>query len=650
MSMAERPIRVLIAEDSPIDAELAEREVRRALGDCVFVRVDTRAAYLAALESFDPDVILSDYSMPAFDGLTALTLALERAPLTPVLIVTAAINEDTAVECMKAGAVDYVIKEHVKRLGPAVVQALEQRKVQVARRNAERDLLVKSFALESSAAAICLGDLEGRIFYANDAFRQLAQCDTRDELLGRSITEFAWTPEGRPVSLDDLRRTRRQAATVHVRRRDGSDVEVQASGSIVTGEDGEPICMMGAFVDLSERRRAEDDRARLEQQLEQARRMESIGQLAGGIAHDFNNMLTVVLGHVDLMKLQLPAGDPLSNDLLAVERAARRSKEMASQLLAFSRQQIIAPVVLDLNAHLDTTRSLFSKLIGEQVRVVFHPATALWPVKFDPSQIDQILLNLVVNARDAMPAGGTITVSTGNVTLDETSRHDVPDAPAGAYVYLAVRDEGEGIDEQVLSRIFEPFFTTKGPNKGTGLGLATVYGIVKQNGWYIRVETARGHGSTFRLYIPRAPQDGVQALPTAAAGAASDTAARRSAAILLVEDDDMVRQLTTKLLASLGYAVHPFESPSDALECIAAGRVVPDLLLTDVIMPGMSGLDLRLQLTQELPGLKTVFMSGHISHHAVGDVLTDRAVRFVQKPFSKQELDGALQDLLRRPV
>ena len=255
---APAPVRVLIVEDRAVDAELAEREVKRALSHCTFARVDTADSYLAALDTFQPDLILSDYALPAFDGLAAVRLAREHAPLTPVIIVTAAINEDTAVECMKAGAVDYVIKEHIKRLGQAVVQALEQKKVRQARRQAEHDLRIKSFAVESSTAAICLGDLEGRIFYANDAFRQLAQCETREQILGRSIAEFVESPDEAQAKLEALRRMKRHNATGRFRGRDGSMVDVQVSGSVVTSQDGQPLCLMGAFVDLSERRALED--------------------------------------------------------------------------------------------------------------------------------------------------------------------------------------------------------------------------------------------------------------------------------------------------------------------------------------------------------------------------------------------------------
>ena len=768
---AAAPVRVLIVEDRAVDAELAEREVKRALSHCTFARVDTADSYRAALDSFQPDLILSDYVLPAFDGLAAVRLAREHAPLTPVIIVTAAINEDTAVECMKAGAVDYVIKEHIKRLGQAVVQALEQKQVRQARRQAEQDLRIKSFAVESSTAAICLGDLEGRIFYVNDAFRQLAQCDTREEILGHSITEFVGSPDETQAKLEELRRTKRYNGTGRFRGRDGSVVDVQVSGSVVASQDGEPLCLMCAFVDLSERRaledslrrniaenraildavpdaffrvsgdgtvlgyhphhgsdgvpafgwipgqhigqalpeplaarvqeavrsalttgtivdfeyglwsgsdqrdfearvvsaaegealvivrditdrkRAELERERLQHQLEQIRKMESIGRLAGGIAHDFNNMLTVVLGNVDLMKMQMGTDHPLGEEVAAVEQAALRSKEMARQLLAFSRQQIISPVVLDLNAQIAATFRLFSTLIGEHVTVDFRPATGLWPVLCDPSQIDQVLLNLVVNARDAMPRGGTITLTTANVTLDPASQLEVPGASPGPYVTLSVQDEGVGIEPKILPRIFEPFFTTKRVDKGTGLGLATVYGIVQQNGWFIDVDSEPDRGATFRLYMTPATGDAARNAPRATVRPVAPpqppaVVLPHRATILLVEDDEMVRNLTSVLLGSLGYTVLASESPAAAIARLVDGEVVPDLLLTDVVMPQMTGPELRERLTLTMPGLKTILMSGYTTHSAIRQALADEHVRFIQKPFTKLELEQAIRELL----
>jgi two-component system cell cycle sensor histidine kinase/response regulator CckA len=307
-------------------------------------------------------------------------------------------------------------------------------------------------------------------------------------------------------------------------------------------------------------------------------------------------------------------------------------------------------MVLDLNDQVAATRSLFATLIGEQVTVAFRPGAALWPVLCDPSQIDQVLLNLVVNARDAMPRGGTITIETSNVTLDQTTRLDVPGALPGHYVCLEVRDEGVGIDPKVLPRIFEPFFTTKSVNKGTGLGLATVYGIVKQNGWFIRVDSEPEEGTSFRLYMPRASSSAALVAPAVRAAplpmADLSTGEHRNAKILLVEDDEMVRNLTSGLLGSLGYTVFVCDSPATAITLLKTERLSPDLLLTDVVMPSMTGPELRDRLIETMPRLKTVLMSGYTSHSAIRRALADTAVRFIQKPFTKQELEQAIRELL----
>jgi len=348
--------------------------------------------------------------------------------------------------------------------------------------------------------------------------------------------------------------------------------------------------------------------------------------------------------------MQMGTDHPLEEEVAAVEQAALRSKEMARQLLAFSRQQIISPVVLDLNAQIAATYTLFGTLIGEQVTVDFRPASGLWPVLCDPSQIDQVLLNLVVNARDAMPRGGTITVETANITLDATTRMDVPGASAGSYVTLSVRDEGEGIDPRILPRIFEPFFTTKRVDKGTGLGLATVYGIVKQNGWFISVDSDPGRGAAFVLYMAPAAGDVARSAPRATVRVAPHQPATvvlpHRATILLVEDDEMVRNLTSVLLGSLGYTVLVSESPAAAIARLVDGDVVPDLLLTDVVMPQMSGPELRERLTLTMPGLKTILMSGYTTHTAIRQAIADEDVRFIQKPFTKTELEQAIRDLL----
>jgi PAS domain S-box-containing protein len=588
--------------------------------------------------------------------------AREHGLPSPTSYETKGLRLDRTVFDAEISASTYTIEGELYPL--IVVRDVSARKAaeRALRETAER--FSKVFNSTSDAQILHRVDPDGRLVVVsvNDAYRAVRETSfpgVSTSLEGRYredvLAEQGMTPAQIEMEMPAYRRviaTRQPVShELEIPLPDGEMAIVEARIEPVLDDDGRCTHVLWVGRNITDRKRAEAERARLERQLEQVRKMESIGQLAGGIAHDFNNMLTVVLGNVDLMRMQMGAAHPLEQEVLAVEQAAQRSKEMARQLLAFSRQQIIQPVVLDLNQHIAGMRSLLATLIGEQVTVTFRPDAGLWPVTCDPSQIDQVLLNLVVNARDAMPRGGTITVETSNVVLDHTTRLDVTGALPGQYVCLDVRDQGVGIDPKVLPRIFEPFFTTKRVNKGTGLGLATVYGIVKQNGWYIRVDSEPEHGTSFRVYMPRATAAGepvaapaVRAAPAPMADAY--TGERRTAKILLVEDDPMVRNLTSGLLGSLGYTVFVCDSPTAAIARVKTDPDLPDLLLTDVVMPLMTGPELRDRLIETMPGLKTVLMSGYTSHTAIRGALADTAVRFIQKPFTKQELEQAIRELL----
>jgi two-component system, cell cycle sensor histidine kinase and response regulator CckA len=594
--------------------------------------------------------------------VVSINQAREQGLPAPTSYETKGLRRDGTVFDAEISASTYTIDGELYPL--VVIRDVSARKAaeRAQRESAER--LSKVFNSTSDGQILHSVEPDGRlkVLSVNDAYRAVRAASFpgvstaiegryRDEVLA----EQGMTPAQIEMEMPAYRRviaTRQPAShELEIPLPSGDIAIVEAHIEPVLDSDGRCTHVLWVGRNITDRKRAEAERERLERQLEQVRKMESIGQLAGGIAHDFNNMLTVVLGNVDLMRMQMADGHPLEHELAAVEQAAHRSKEMARQLLAFSRQQIIQPMVLDLNQQVAATRSLFATLIGEQVTVAFRPGGALWPVLCDPSQIDQVLLNLVVNARDAMPRGGTITVETSNVTLDHSTCLDVPGALPGQYVSLEVRDEGVGIDPKVLPRIFEPFFTTKRVNKGTGLGLATVYGIVKQNGWYIRVDSEPDQGTAFQLYMPRATSGGAPAVaPTVRAApspvADTFTGERRNATILLVEDDEMVRNLTSGLLGSLGYTVFVCDSPSTAIARLKAEHISPDLLLTDVVMPSMTGPELRDRLIETMPGLKTVLMSGYTSHSAIRRALADKAVRFIQKPFTKQELEQAIRELL----
>jgi two-component system cell cycle sensor histidine kinase/response regulator CckA len=379
----------------------------------------------------------------------------------------------------------------------------------------------------------------------------------------------------------------------------------------------------------------------LEQQLVQSQKMEAIGRLAGGIAHDFNNMLSVILGHAELMWDELPKNPTLIEGLREIEKAATHARDITAQLLGFSRRQMVAPKTLDLNAEIGDISGAIARLIGEDIHLNIVCSPGLWPILLDPAQLKQILLNLAVNARDAMSNGGRLSIETANVVLDEGYCTSHAECSPGHYVQLSISDDGEGMDTQTLSRIFEPFFTTKATGKGTGLGLATVYGIVKQNSGQINVYSEPRTGTVFKIYLPRSESSVTQ-----------DRAPNTSpltlctGRILLVEDDDKVRKLAAAMLARLGYEIEVTASPAEALARSAEITKPIDLLLTDVVMPGMNGSELHQKLLATRPGLKVLFMSGYtenvIVHHGV---LRD-ATSFIQKPFSLVDLADKIQTVL----
>jgi nitrogen-specific signal transduction histidine kinase/CheY-like chemotaxis protein len=380
----------------------------------------------------------------------------------------------------------------------------------------------------------------------------------------------------------------------------------------------------------------------LEAQLHQSQKMEAVGRLAGGVAHDFNNMLAVIAGHADMALEQTAPYSALHADLLEIQKAAQRSADLTRQLLAFARKQTIAPKVLDLNAIIAGMLKMLGRLIGEDIDLLWKPANPLWPVNMDPAQIDQILVNLVVNARDAIAGVGKIAIETGQVVFDgaycQTHAGFVP----GSFVLLAVSDNGRGMDKEILAQIFDPFFTTKPPGQGTGLGLATVYGIVKQNHGFINVYSEPGEGTTCKIYLPRHASDQVDTGPTRAPVVAPTGAET----VLLVEDEEALLKLGQILLERLGYTVLAAGSPSQALHQAQAHAGAIDLLLTDVIMPEMSGRELWKRLSALRPDLKCLFMSGYtadvIAHHGV----LDEGVHFLQKPFSREALATKLREAL----
>jgi PAS domain S-box-containing protein len=438
----------------------------------------------------------------------------------------------------------------------------------------------------------------------------------------------------------DIRETGNFPSCEHrIVKRDGTMRWVHGSGEVECDGAGVPVAIVGTLQDITEKKRAEEERAKLESQLIQAQKMESIGRLAGGVAHDFNNMLSVVLGYAELIRARLPSDDPMLEDIMEIERAAMTSRDITRQLLAFSRKQIIAPRALQLNRHITETRKTLARLIGEDMVLHFHPGEDLWTIEFDPSQLDQILMNLSVNARDAMPNGGRLTIETSNVTVDSTYYSEHYYFTLGEYVLLEISDEGTGMDEQTLSHIFEPFFTTKELGQGTGLGLATVYGIIKQNGGFINAYSEPGHGTTFKIYFPRSVTE-VAPRKTEEAPLASG-----SGTVLLVEDSEPVRHLIATILEAIGYRVLAVETPLQALSLTANKEMPIDLLITDVVMPGMNGVELRDRIAGVRPEIKVLFMSGYTADMIAHRGVLEEGVHFIQKPFSMSDIALKIREL-----
>jgi CheY-like chemotaxis protein len=384
----------------------------------------------------------------------------------------------------------------------------------------------------------------------------------------------------------------------------------------------------------------------LEEQLLLSQKMEALGRLAGGVAHDFNNLLTIILGYAQLVEDRLGQENPLRSSVEEIKKAGERAASLTRQLLAFGRRQVLMPQVLDLNAVVSNIDKMLRRLIGEDIELVTVPAEDLGRVKADPGHIDQIIMNLAVNARDAMPRGGKLTIETRNVEFDASYAQNHAGTTLGPYIMLAVSDTGVGMDSETQARIFEPFFTTKEKGKGTGLGLATVYGIVKQSGGYIWVYSEPGRGTTFKIYFPRIADEVHKAVPPA------QTRIARSAAvetILVVEDEDGVRSMVQKVLESCGYRVLVARSGEDALGVLKhqPGRV--DLLVTDMVMPGMDGKTLADHLSVFYRSLKVLFMSGYTENTAILHEGLDSSAAFLQKPFSPEVLAAKVRAVLDSP-
>jgi len=502
------------------------------------------------------------------------------------------------------------------------------------RREAEDALRFKNYAFDDTMTGNLIADREGFVTEANGAFLRLWGYPRREEVIGRPVPFFFGEPGAAGPVLAALNAWGHWEGDFEAKRRDGTAFVAHGLATLVRDGHGQSVGYQFTTLDVTEREHAEKERESLRAQLAQAQKMESVGRLAGGVAHDFNNMLSVIIGIAELELEQVDPAAPLYGSLKGILKAAGRSADLTRQLLAFARKQTVAPRVIDLNESIGSMLTMLRRLIGEDVDLRWRPQAGLWNIKVDPSQVDQVLVNLCVNARDAIVGHGEICIETANTELDRAFCAGREGLVPGDFVLLSVRDKGHGMDAATLAKVFEPFFTTKPTGKGTGLGLSTVYGIVKQNKGLIDVESSPGKGATFRVYLPRQ-----EAEPQARESAPErPVVAREKAAILVVEDEPAFLRLTARVLENRGYSVLAAQSPSEALKLARENPGRLNLVLTDVIMPEMNGLELAATLVGLQPGLKCLFMSGYTADVIASQGVLEEGLEFLQKPFSMQEL------------
>jgi PAS domain S-box-containing protein len=642
-------IRILFLEDDPSDAQLLEWELERSGIPFVSKRVDNRDAFMHELLSSPPDLILSDYSLPGFDGMEALHLLKQYHPHIPFIVVTGAINEETAVECIKSGAEDYVIKDRPRRLAQAVQGAMVKRMAMEEKAKAEQALQESERRyrrlFESAQEGILLLDAEtGRIADINPFAMGLLDAD-KGTMQGRGLHEAGFVPD-EGTARDLLRKC---GAEGHIEyegdvaqpiRGRSIHIEMSCNAAVM---DGKSVVQCNVR-DVTRRKLAEEEKQSIQAQLFQSQKMEAIGAVAGGVAHDFNNLMTAIQISTDLAMMKFDESHEHYRELKEIRQSAMRATGLIRQLMLFSRKHPMEFKTLDLNQTVEALLAMLQRLIGEDIEIHSELDPALEPVRADASNVEQVIMNLVLNARDAMPKGGRLLVRTENVQLEARDCQAFSGVQPGSYVLLSVSDTGIGMDKQTLEHIFEPFFTTKVPGKGTGLGLSVVYGIVRQHEGAIRVTSEPAQGSTFEVVLPASPRE---------SGAGTETAsshlvfAGRGQHILLVEDEEKVRESAAKAMAKCGYRVTVAVDVQTALEAVRRENGQFDLVFSDVVLSDRTGIDLADELLRVHPGLKILLSSGYSDQKSQWPAIRKRGFKFLQKPYDLTAMLRAVHDALK---
>ncbi len=765
-------LKLLNIEDSELDTELLILHLKKEGYELDYKRVDNLHQLEEALTNEEWDIIISDYSMPGFGVDEALSFVKQTELDVPFIVISGTIGEEKAVKVMRAGASDYLMKDNLKRLAPAIERELHEAENRRRKRESEKSLIESEKRLKLALSAAKMGvwewdiiteevvgssefysiwgieksvlekkDFEnaihpedlsyilqkigdsiekhelyeaeyrfirnGEIRYVSNLgvteydeqgnplkmygtiqditdrkksekelleseqrFRALASSAHRvwgsdpdgfiqkpDSSLDRaaisklSESEYYWWldlihPDERESTLEKWKESVKTREIYEIENRivdeDKGYRYYYVRAVPVFNEDGSVREWVGMNLDITERKLAEESLHKSEAKLIQAQKLESVGRLAGGIAHDFNNMLTAINGYSDLALRKLSANDPLRHYIEEIKKSGERSASLTQQLLAFSRKQVLKPRIIDINNIIHETHSMLSRLIGEDIQFESNLAPDIKLIKVDVGQLSQVIMNLIVNARDAMPDGGKLTIETANVVFDEQFSEFYFEAKPGRYVMLTVSDTGIGMDKEVQKNIFEPFYTTKEISKGTGLGLSTVYGIVKQSGGYIWVYSEPDKGAIFKIYFPQVEDEikpVIEREPSPSFHSGSET-------VLLAEDEDMVRNLCRQVLESCGYQVIEAKNGIEALELFKENSAKVDLLMTDIVMPKMGGKELAENLRKLSPGLPILFMSGYPDDAVVRHGIIDAEMNYLQKPFTFNTLTQKVRELL----
>jgi PAS domain S-box-containing protein len=782
----EEKIKILILEDSVTDAELVEHTLRKERIKFISKRVETREDFVKELKDFEPDIILSDYSLPNFDGMEALTIVKKRRPEVPFIMVTGSLGEELTVKLLKEGTTDYILKDKLARLGTAVRRALIEVKERTKRKLVEELLRTseKKYRelVTNSLVGVYQSNLQGDILFANEALAQILGCGTYEELIGTNAFLFYKKPERRVEFVAELKKTgmvsnfevelvSRTGVAKHVfinatfdgrvisgmmlditkrkkteeflkkseerlkkaqsigkignwefdlitkkiewsdevyniygrdkklgppteeeegqyyppeetrRLREfaklavetsrecnyevtaklpsGKTVFLSASMIPVKNKDGLVTKLFGTVQDITERKK-------LEEQLIQSQKMEAIGTLAGGMAHDFNNMLTVIQGYTEMALMDMTKNDPLFNHMENINQAAQRAADLTRQLLIFGRKQHIKLSDLAINQTITDLLKMLKRLIGEDIAITTDLASDGWGIKADKSNMEQVIMNLVVNARDAMPKGGEVTIKTENIVIDEDYCRTNTEAKPGQFIRLSVTDTGMGMDKETMKRLFEPFFSTKEIGKGGGLGLSVVYGIVKQHQGWINVYSEPGHGTIFKIYLPaplerttnkdkdisyklnhnRELSNGLRSsenlLLPAATGQIEkkteksitiDTPEGNRERILFVEDEASVREFGRAVLEKHNYVVFAAATAQEAKQLYEQEKGKFHLIFSDTILPDSNGLELVNHFRIHNPKLPVLMCSGYSNEKVQKAIIQQKQLPFIQKPY-----------------